>query len=248
MCLGSAFARMLGPEQPLYAINANGVDGRQPPANDMRSMVMAYVEEIRRASPTGALRVGAMCTGCLAAIEIARELQREGRETGPVILADPPPVPPASNRNHKVNNVDPRAAHQLYQQAQRALLDHAARPYNDMPFDAQDPKQLHAATLAGVSSLMTFSSHNPRPFPGPAALIISAERAPGFFHPQMPWHKLLPGPRIVHVLPWNHQELFRSGRETVARLLKFLLEQDPNLLVCRETTEASNSRVIVSAG
>lgn len=226
MCLGSSFARTLGPEQPLYAINANGIDGRQQPIDDVGKMATAYVEEIKTVAPSGPVRIAAMCSGCLAAIEIVRKLQEDDRDTGPVILADPPPVPPGSGYKRPVNNRDPQIARQMYQQAERALLEHAARPYNDMPFDASDPAQLDAATIAGVHSSIAFANHNPTPFAGPAALIVSAERAPGFFHPQMPWHKLLPGPRMVHVLPWRHQELFRAGRETVARLLKFLLDEE----------------------
>jgi hypothetical protein len=52
-----------------------------------------------------------------------------------------------------------------------------------------------------------------------------------FFHPQLPWHKLLSGPRIVHVLPWNYEDLFPAGRDDVARLLKFILEQVPTFEV-----------------
>src|SRR5262249_29521851 len=123
----------------------------------------------------------------------------------------------------------PHVARQLYQQAHRTLLEHASIPGNDAPFDPADPKQVHIAALAGVGSLIASLTHIPDPFLGSAELIISAGPASGFFHPQMPWCKLLPGPRIVHVLPWGHTELFRDGRETVARLLGFILEQPPTL-------------------
>jgi len=58
-------------------------------------------------------------------------------------------------------------------------------------------------------------------------MIISAERASGFFHPMMPWHKLLPGPRVVHVLPCPHHELLGTSRKTVARLMRSMLEEVP---------------------
>jgi hypothetical protein len=45
----------------------------------------------------------------------------------------------------------------------------------------------------------------------------------------MPWRKLLTGPRFVHVLPWGHMELFREGREAVARLLRFMLDEATTL-------------------
>ncbi len=226
MFLGSVFARALGPDQPLYIVNANGIDGRRPALDNMQDMAQAYAEEIREVRPNGPIRIGAMCSGCFVAIEIARKLRDEGRQIGPVILADPPAVPLSyDRRNSAVDIRQPHIAQQLHDQARRTLLDHASRPYNDVPFDPRDPRQLQTAVLAAVGALIASARHTPSPFPGAAELIVSAERAPGFFHPQMPWHKLLPGPRSVHVLPWGHMELFRAGREAVARLLKFILDE-----------------------
>jgi hypothetical protein len=93
MPLGPSLARALGPEHPIYGVNANGIDGRRPIIDDMREMIPAYVEDIKEARPTGRLIIGGMCDGSLAAIEIARELKQQGREVGPVILADPTIMP-----------------------------------------------------------------------------------------------------------------------------------------------------------
>src|SRR5947208_10119340 len=90
--VGSRFARMLGSDQPLYVVNANGMDGRQPTIDSVREMVLAYLQEIGEARLKG-FRVGGMCAGCFIAIEIARALQEEGRQTGPIILVDPPVIP-----------------------------------------------------------------------------------------------------------------------------------------------------------
>src|ERR1700674_5745363 len=100
MPLGPTFASVLGTEQPLYGVNAAGIDGRAPPIDNMAEMVRAYVEEIRAIQPSGAVRIGGMCEGTLAAVEIARALLHEGRQIGPVILADPPPRPPAYYRHN----------------------------------------------------------------------------------------------------------------------------------------------------
>jgi hypothetical protein len=48
------------------------------------------------------------------------------------------------------------------------LLDYALRPYNDMPFDRSNPRQVHAATLAGVSSLIAFREIRSQPVPRPS--------------------------------------------------------------------------------
>src|SRR5438034_7402421 len=90
MPFGRSFALGLGPDQPLYAVHANGIDGRQPPLHDIGAMVLAYMAEIHGARPIGPLLIGGLGSGGLIALEVARELQERGRRIGPVILADPP--------------------------------------------------------------------------------------------------------------------------------------------------------------
>lgn len=269
MPLGTGLARVLGPDQPLYAVNASGIDGRGPVLHTVGDMVQTYVEEIDEARPNGPVIVGGMCDGSLAAIEIARELQQRGRKLGPVILADPTVIPRSYSRladgprpevaggpaavemARQVRdqarqagavipadpvavpdpeNLRPEVERQLYQRVHDQLLAYASLPYNSLPFDAGDPRQLHLASLAGVGSLIALSSHLPAPFPGPAQVILSAgRRSFGFFHREMPWHSLLLGPRMVHVLPWDHLELFQEGREHVARTIRFMLHEAPRL-------------------
>jgi len=226
MPLGPSFAAILGPEQPLYVIHANGIDGRAPPIDDMRDMVLAYVQEIETACGTGPLLVGGMGAGSLAAIEIGRELQDRTRQIGPVILLDPPTIPPGYiKENQGTGPVSPLVAGQLYQEARRSLLRLASNPSSDTPFDPSDPNQLHLAILAGVGSLLACRRFIPSPFSGSVAVIVSAERAAGFFHPQVPWHKLLPGPRMVYALPWSHDDLLQSGRQIVAQVLQLMIEE-----------------------
>jgi len=226
--VGANFARALGPDQPVYIINANGMDGRQPVIADGRQMVVVYFDDIQRTWPRGPLRIGGMCNGCRIAMDLARKLQEHGRQIDPVILADPPPVPYGyDKRRNSVDVRQPQIAERLYRETRAKLLERASEALDDLPFDPADPEQLHAATLAAVSTLVAFSRYVPTVFSGPVELIISEGSAAGFFHPLMPWHKLLPGPRVVHVLPWSHHELFRAGRKTVLRLLRSMLEQEP---------------------
>jgi len=229
LTVGSHFARMLGSEQPFYVIKANGMDGRRPILEDVPEMVAVYLQEIRQTRSTGLLRIGGMCSGGLIAIEIGRALQAEGRETGPVILVDPPVIPIGYEKRTGAIDASPRVMERVYQELRGRLLDQTSDSdaYDDLPFDPRDPEQLHLAVRVGVSTALAFAKYVPQPFSGSAEVIVSESRAPGFVHPKMPWRKLLSGPRLVHVVPWSHMELFRAGRKTVARLMKSMLEEDP---------------------
>ena len=61
LAVRAQFARMLGPDQPVYVITANGMDGRKPIIENVPEMVAAYLQEIRQARPSGSLRIGGMC-------------------------------------------------------------------------------------------------------------------------------------------------------------------------------------------
>ena len=240
MPLGRSFARVLGPEQPLYVMHANGIDGRTPRIDSMTELVRAYVEEIQKARPAGSVLIGGMGDGSLAAIEIARELQNNERHVGPVILVDPPTAP---GKEPVPNELSREAERQLYERVRQNLTLYASLAENDLPFDARDRQQLHRAALAGVASMLAFGRYVPTPFPGPAQLILCAKAAADFFHPQMPWHKLLSGPRMVHILPWDQAALFRGGREHVAQGLKFLLEEASTLENVSERQEFDAPRI-----
>jgi thioesterase domain-containing protein len=223
MPIGRFLVSLLGPSQPLYAINANGMDGRNSTPTTVKEMALAYVEEISKAQPRGPLIIAGMCAGGMAAMDVARELQVRGREPGPVILVDPP------SPGHHIRPVDirnPLIAAQLYERVRGKLLDHASHPHNDMPFSPNDQDQVHAATSAAVTTLVAFCTHVPEVFSGAAVVILSSRRAHAFFHPQMYWIKLLPRLIMTHVLPFEHTELFRAGRNELARILKFVLESD----------------------
>jgi thioesterase domain-containing protein len=170
-----------------------------------------------------------MCEGGLVAIEIAHGLQVEGRQTGPVMLVDPPVIPAGFEKRQNTIDVRPDLSERLYQEVRGRYLEKTSDPneYDDLPFNPDDPTQLHLATTVAMRTMVAFARYIPRPFTGTAEVIVSEDRASGFLHPQMPWHKLLSGRRIVHVVPWLHHELFRKGRKTVARLMKSMLEEAP---------------------
>jgi thioesterase domain-containing protein len=225
MAIGHFLAEMLPPDRPIYAINASGMDGSE--SNNIikvEDMALTYVEEIINARPSGPLLVAGLCTGSLVALEVVRELQARGREVGPVILIDPPTVPPGYlQHNHTIDPRAPLVASRLYQQVRTQLLYFAAKNRSYMPFVADDQKKVHLATLAGVNCLAALSTYVPKVFPGAATAILSFDRAAGFFHPEMFWIKILPERPMTQVLSYNHYSIFRTGRHELVRALDFVL-------------------------
>jgi amino acid adenylation domain-containing protein len=80
-------ARALGPDQPLYGLQAPGLDGERPPLDSIGEMADLYLEAIREAQPEGPWHLGGWSFGGLVAYEMACRL---GDRAGLVAILDVP--------------------------------------------------------------------------------------------------------------------------------------------------------------
>ena len=81
-------ARHLGSDQPFYALQAQGLDGRQPPHDRIDEMAAHYIKEIRALQPEGPYFIGGHCIGGLIAFEMAQQLHAQGERMGLLALFD----------------------------------------------------------------------------------------------------------------------------------------------------------------
>ena len=80
-------ASALGPEQPLYAVRPQGVDGQAPQAR-IEDMAAHAIEAIRTAQTAGPYHLVGYSFGGIAAFETARQLHDMGHSVGLVALID----------------------------------------------------------------------------------------------------------------------------------------------------------------
>ncbi|MBC7931004.1 MAG: amino acid adenylation domain-containing protein, partial [Rubrivivax sp.] len=78
-------ARLLGPDQPFYGLQARGLDGRQEPLSKMETIASHYLEEVLSVRPEGPFLLGGYSFGAIVAFEMAQQLRARGHET--VLLA-----------------------------------------------------------------------------------------------------------------------------------------------------------------
>jgi thioesterase domain-containing protein/acyl carrier protein len=81
-------SRCLGPNQPFYGLQAQGLDGSRPRHNSVEEMAAHYIREIREVQPHGPYFLGGYCFGGQVAFEMAQQLRGEGVEVGLVALID----------------------------------------------------------------------------------------------------------------------------------------------------------------
>ena len=88
---------LLGDEQPVYGLQARGLDGVTPPHRDIASMAADYVQAIRTVQPQGPYFLGGECIGGKIAFAMAAQLQAQGETVAFLALLDtaldPAPAP-----------------------------------------------------------------------------------------------------------------------------------------------------------
>jgi len=85
-------ARLLGPDQPSYGIQAVGLDGKSARHRSVEEMAAHYVREIVSFQPDGPYYLVGYSLGGIIAFEMARQLQRLGRRVALLALLDTTPV------------------------------------------------------------------------------------------------------------------------------------------------------------
>ncbi len=80
----------LGPDQPVFGIQALGLDGTCPPAPDAKSMVASYVDLVREAQPEGPYRLLGWSYGGCVAHAMACALQEQGERVELLAMLDAP--------------------------------------------------------------------------------------------------------------------------------------------------------------
>ena len=86
-----AYMRMLKhlpPAQPLYALQASGVDAGSAPLSSVAEQASRYIETIRRVQPHGPYILGGWSYGGFIAFEMARQLQAAGETVSDLFILD----------------------------------------------------------------------------------------------------------------------------------------------------------------
>jgi amino acid adenylation domain-containing protein len=76
----------LSPDQPVYGLQAQGLDGTETAIDDIKVMANKYLQEIQTIQPIGPYILGGYSFGGTVAYEVAQQLQQAGQEVTAVIF------------------------------------------------------------------------------------------------------------------------------------------------------------------
>jgi amino acid adenylation domain-containing protein len=97
----------LDADQPVYGLQARGLDGVESPHTCVEDMASHYIKEIKTVQPHGPYFLGGWCAGGVIAYEMAQQLYAQGETVELLTIFDaypPKMIPPA---NKAVNSVSP---------------------------------------------------------------------------------------------------------------------------------------------
>jgi amino acid adenylation domain-containing protein len=202
-------ARHLGSDQPVYGLQAHGLDARNSCHTRAEDMASHYIKEIRSVQPEGPYFLGGYSFGGTVAFEMAQQLAAEGSGGAVVVLFDTlcssPPGPAgsleASSVLLKLFRLSAtewptylwRLATVPVRKIQRWL--HVAR----LP---RDVKKVRTACLRAERD------YTPRAYSGPVILFRSSHTPLGqVSDPRAGWSALVPHGLEVYEIQGNHENI-----------------------------------------
>lgn len=235
----SALAKHVAIAEPVYAIQALGLDGEDEPLRSIEEMAELYLRSIRERQPKGPYRICGYSFGGLVALEIARRLQRLGEETSPLMLMDafahPKTWPRATRARMEIRRANYRlreAAGQPWRESLAVLQVGAVRTWRrlfrrDAYFQSRLrewlldnnpdlPVPLLKVREAGSAAL---AAYRPGFYPGKVTFLKAAERDPEFpLDPLAVWKGLVKELE-VSTLPGGHRSIVTEHAADVGAAL-----------------------------
>ncbi|MFP5271175.1 thioesterase domain-containing protein [Coleofasciculus sp.] len=222
-------AHHFGWEQPVYGLQAQGLDGKQTPLTRIEDMVAHYIKEIQTLQPSGPYFLGGFCFGGILAFEMAQQLIAQGQPVALLALIETPcrqlQSPPIGLRIklHLKNFIDSEPRQKLsYIQQQvkgkskwlgnrfkkwknRTWLRSISTFYRSWGHSL--PYNLRTEVLEEANK-QAMKGYIPQVYPGKITLFLSEKVASNLSHKsRLGWDSLAAGGLEIHQVPGQHSTI-----------------------------------------
>jgi polyketide synthase PksJ len=228
-------AEALGPDQPVYGLQARGLDGETEPLADIEEMAVQYINVLRTVQPEGPYHIGGSSFGGMVAFEMAQQLHVMEQEVALLFMIDTPPpgnMPPefkddAGILAYLFNLIDKNSvvsAEHLRRMGtddqRKFILEHGGFAEKENP-EAVLNQVRHLLKIYKVHARAMFN-YKPRIYPGQFIFFQPNQWSPfNVKNPKQAWGKLSAGGIIIHNIPGDHMTMNDFPHvEVVAEVLK----------------------------
>lgn len=238
----AALGKQIRAGNPVYAIQARGLDGAEPPLESITEMAESYLDAIREVQPVGPYNLAGYSFGGLVALEMARSLG--AKDVTLLLMIDSYALPstwPRKSRRSRSRRIWLNRLRLLATRSPRAtarkLIDkltkrgtrgtaqpNPARQWLGEP-DADLPLSLRQVQDAGGVALM---SYVPKPYDGKIAF-LKAETSQVVFptDPANIWSGLVKSFEL-HAAPGDHASMIHAHADRAAECISQCLAQTWN--------------------
>jgi thioesterase domain-containing protein len=235
----------LGLDQPFYGLQAQGLDGKQPPHTRVEDMAALYIKEIRTLQPEGPYFLGGGSSGGIVAFEMAQQLHTQGQKVALLALFDtyfpsdlrylPSPALCRSKIYSFIQKVDLHLGNLLLRRPKDQLsyiLGKAGKIKTRIGRQLKVYPHSKGSLSRGIQEVFkvnrqAISNYVPQVYPGRVTLFLSSE-APerSFYDRRLGWNDMAAEGLEVHVVPGNHDTLFSEPHVRVlAEKLRVCLQK-----------------------
>ncbi len=252
------FKRHLDADQPLYGLQAPGLDGVKRPFREMTALAGQYVKEIRAVQPHGPYYLGGGSMGGMVALEMAQQLIRDGEQIGLLAMFDTfgpyyfeySPSSPSDRLAHlktprlryHINELTSRGPREQIAYMWSRLAMRLKRRYRRIACDLyrrfRNPLPHHLRYWdVERYNLKALFEYVPQIYPGRITLFRAREQPPEVYHdPELGWSgKATGGVRIIE-MPGSHETML--AHRLFGERLKITLRE------AQEKARASNPREV----
>jgi acetoacetyl-CoA synthetase len=217
-----ALGRALDTARPVYGIQAKGVDGAAAPLDRMAAMVGHYLAAIRAVQPHGPYFLAGYSFGGLVAMELARQLERDGRDVALVGMIDsfahPRTFPKLARALVRMKTALELFRTKPWREAAATLIGRVRGTGGEL-LPALFPEAEATPALRKVhdSAFAALVDYTPRPYPG--AVHFFRPRTSIFpIAPGSVWGELI-GALTIHPVAGDHGSMVRSEVASLAAAL-----------------------------
>ncbi len=226
----STLAAHLEPEQPIYALQAQSLDGKQPPLTRIEDMAAYYIKQIYSVQPEGPYFLGGSSFGGVLAFEMAYQLHAQGHKIALLALFD------VISPKYNVFSFRNRAARNL-QLGREYILARVKEKINSLKSMNQERMQKIASKFSptmdrpvpdvsrdiffevATANIQALADYVPQVYPFKVTLFraINQPKGSSWYHDaQLGWGELATGGVEIYQVPGDHLSLMA---ETDVRVL-----------------------------
>ena len=218
----ASLAKLMDIPNPIYGLQARGLDGREPPLRDVRDMAAYFLPSIRERQPRGPYLLGGYSMGGLTALELGCALLDAGETVALLALFDTgirrrhlplgrrfavwgrrAKLHAAAIRNRSLRDAALYIADRWHGGSSKPL------PENQIPLQWRELQDV----VAGAHEAL--ANYRPRYYPGTITFFAAADDADWPVYPEITWRHLAKTLRVQRV-DGTHVSLFRAHAAAIA--------------------------------